>query len=256
MHNDWTARPWHLDENLHHTNWTVNEALKFLDDHDPTCPYFLTVSFLAPHPPLIPPAFYMERYLGMDIPEPIIGQWEKEPQNQGRGRDVSDKKVMLTGEMMRNCRAGYYGLINHVDDQIRRLLNPITGIDYSNTIVIYTTDHGEMLGDHYMWRKSLPYEASARIPLMIRIPESMGLEKGQVINKNACLTDIMPTILDMLGMDIPETVEGKSLLPLMKGDREDWREYVHIECARSHHCLTDGKEKYILVCKRRIRAVF
>jgi arylsulfatase A-like enzyme len=132
-----------------------------------------------------------------------------------------------------------------VDDQIRRLLNPLTGIDYDNTIVIYTSDHGEMLGDHYYWRKIVPYEGSARIPLMIRVPESFGIKKGQVIYDNACITDIMPTILEMAGIDIPDTVEGRSLLPLMKGKKQSWREYIHIEHSPIYHCLTNGKEKYI-----------
>jgi arylsulfatase len=245
MHNDWTARPWHLDETLHLTNWTVNEAIKFLDKRDPTCPFFLTVSFIAPHPPLVPPAFYMERYLRSEIPEPFIGDWEEMPCNRGKGYDVSSRNVMLEGEALKSCKAGYYGSINHVDDQIRRLLNPITGIDYSDTIVIYTSDHGEMLGDHYMWHKIVPYESSARIPLMMRIPESIGIDKGQVISNNACLTDIMPTVLDIVGIDIPDTVEGESLLPLMKGQEISWREYIHIEHSPVHHCLTDGKEKYI-----------
>lgn len=95
MHNDWTARPWHLDETLHPTNWTVNEALKFLDDRDPSCPVFLVTSFIAPHPPLVPPAFYMERYLRMDIPEPVIGDWEQPLQMTARGMMYPPKESSL-----------------------------------------------------------------------------------------------------------------------------------------------------------------
>jgi arylsulfatase A-like enzyme len=249
LHNDWTARPWHLSEELHQTNWAVNEALKFLDNHDPSCPFFLTVSFNAPHPPLVPPAFYMERYLRMDLPEPVLGDWAVPPDNGGKGQDVSSSEVDLKKEALLSCRAGYYGLINHVDDQIRRLLNPITGIDQSNTIVIFTSDHGEMLGDHYLFRKSVPYEASVRIPLLIQVPDSLGFKKGQVIDNNACLTDIMPTVLELLGIDIPDTVEGKSLVPLIRGEVSSWRSYVHIEHSPIHHTLTNGKEKYIWFTK-------
>ena len=105
------------------------------------------------------------------------GSWAVPPVNDGIGDDVSDQRVKLTGEILRSCHAGYYGLINHVDDQIRRLLNPVNGIDRMtnrNTVVIFTSDHGEMLGDHYLWRKSLPYEGSARIPLLIRGPDRFG----------------------------------------------------------------------------------
>lgn len=87
--NDWTARPWHLDDHLHHTNWTVTESLRFLERRDPTCPLFMVVSFLSPHPPLQPPAFYMDRYLRQDLPEPFIGDWATPPEYDGIGDDVS-----------------------------------------------------------------------------------------------------------------------------------------------------------------------
>ena len=255
MHNDWTARPWHLDETLHHTHWTVNKALEFLRKRDPSCPFFLVVSFIASHPPLIPPAFYMERYLRMDLPAPVIGDWATPPENDGLGDDVSTggfffrekRGVKLTGEKLLSCRAGYYGLINHVDDEIRRLLNPVDGVDRmtdGNTVVLFTSDHGEMLGDHYQWAKCLPYEGAARIPLLIRAPERFGLQKGLVPTAPVCLEDIMPTVLEMAGVQTPDSVEGKSLLPLMRGAGTQVRPWLHMECSPRFHALTDGKEKY------------
>jgi len=83
MHNDWTARPWHLDEVLHNTNWTVTESLKFLKKRDPSCPFFLVLSFIAAHPPLVPPAFYMERYLRQELPAPVVGDWATPPPGDG-----------------------------------------------------------------------------------------------------------------------------------------------------------------------------
>ncbi len=120
------------------------------------------------HPPLIPPACYFDRYIRTGVPDPLIGDWAVPPENDGIGMGVSSPKVNLKGEALLSARAGYYGLINHLDDQLHRLLNDVTGIDKmtgGNTAVIMTADHGEMLGDHYLWRKSLPYEGAARIPL-------------------------------------------------------------------------------------------
>ena len=248
MHNDWTAHPWHLEEALHPTNWTANEALKFLRKRDPSCPFFLAVSFIAPHPPLTPPAFYMERYLRMEPVEPVIGDWATPPPDQGKGLDIGGRQVHLQGEALRSARAGYYGLINHVDDQIRRLLNPVNGVDPqtgNNAIVLFTSDHGEMLGDHYMWHKLQGYEPAARIPLLIRAPECYQLQRASVVNEPVSLEDIMPTLLEMAGAEIPETVEGRSLLPLMQGETPPWRDYLHIQHAPLHHTLTDGREKYI-----------
>ena len=252
MHNDWTARPWHMPEAYHQTNWTVNRALEFIQKRDPACPFFLTVSFLAPHPPLVPPAPYMDRYLRMDLPDPVIGDWAEPPENKGLGMGQSADRVQLEGEALRLARAAYYGLINHIDDQLNRLLNPVTGIDAAtrkNTLIIFTSDHGEMLGDHYLWRKVLPYEPSARIPLLIRPPRRMSVTPGTVIEDAVCLEDIMPTVLSMVGIEPPNTVEGRDLSPLMRGDTVEWRPYIHIEHAPIHHTLTDGVEKYIWFVK-------
>lgn len=251
LNNDWTARPWHLEEYLHFTNWTVTRAIEFLRGRDPRRPFFLTVSFLAPHPPLQPPAFYLERYLRTGVPEPVIGDWAIPPPHgfgEGGEDHVAPVRIHLKGEALRCARAAYYGLINHVDDQIRRLLHPKTGLDKETrrqTIIVFTSDHGEMLGDHYLWRKSHAYEASARVPFLIEAPEKCGLRRGSVVETPATLADIMPTLLNLVGIPVPDTVEGLSLWPLLRGERLPGREFVHIEHAPYHQGLTDGREKYI-----------
>ncbi len=260
--NGWTARPWHLDETEHHTYKTVTEALHFMNKwKDPSCPVFMTLSFLGPHPPLCPPAFYMDRYLRMDLPKPVIGDWAKPRTIEGsdqtdRGFCVDDDRVHLTGETLKSCQAAYYGLINHIDDQICRFLaglgtSPTTGrSQLDNTVVIFTSDHGEMLGDHYLFRKTYPYEASARVPMLIQTPPSMGIKPGAVHDAPVCLEDLMPTILEMAGVPIPDSVDGKSMLPLLQGKTE-WREYLHGEHGQcygkhqSNHYVTDGQMKYV-----------
>jgi arylsulfatase len=248
MHNDWTARPWHLEEDLHPTNWTVHEALRFLRARDTNRPFFLVVSFLSAHPPLLPPAFYLDRYIRTGVPDPVIGDWAEPPPDGGRGLDIGGHSVDLTGEALLSARAGYYGLINHMDDQIRRILSPVTGVDRmtnGNTVVALTSDHGEMLGDHYRWHKVMPYEPSARVPLLLRAPAHLGIQTDAVVHEPVTLADIMPTVLDIAGADIPGTVEGKSLLPLLRGESTGLHTYIHIEHAPHYQCLTDGREKYI-----------
>lgn len=248
MHNDWTARPWPLEEDLHPTNWTVHEALRFLRNRDVSRPFFLVVSFLAAHPPLLPPAFYFERYLRTGVPKPVIGDWATPPPNGGKGLDVGGQVVDLSGEALLCARAGYYGLINHLDDQLRRILNPHTGVEpmtKGNTVVALTSDHGEMLGDHYRWHKIMPYAPSARVPLLLRAPRRFGVQAGTVVQEPVTLADLMPTILDFAGAAVPDSVDGRSLLPLLRGESVERREYVHLEHAPIYQCLTDGKEKYI-----------
>jgi arylsulfatase len=252
--NGWTARPWHLDDHLHHSHWVVNEALHFLETRDTTRPFFLCVSFAAPHPPLTPPAFYMDRYLRQDLPGPYIGDWAEAPANGGIGLDIERPAVDLQGEAFRSCAAGYFGLINHVDDQMYRVLDVLKRgrSRFGDTVTMHCADHGEMLGDHHLFRKTYAYESSARVPLLISAPASFGFPKMQVSNDPVCLEDIMPTVLDLAGCDIPENVDGQSLVPLLRGDTShSCREVLHGEHARcyddiyNNHYLTDGHEKYI-----------
>ena len=243
---DRTVRPWHMEEWKHPTHWTVEQALRFLDDRDPTCPFFLVVSFHAPHQPLTPPAFYLDRYLNADLGEPVIGEWATPPDSAW---NPASWNVNLQGDEVRRVFAGYYGMINHVDDQIARFLLRLRRVA-KNTYVLFTSDHGEMLGDHYMWRKRVPYEGSARVPFFLQGPEIPG---GVVCDRPVGHEDIMPTFLELAGAAIPGSVDGRSLLPLFQGGRPDWREYMHGEHAvtpsikgeSGMHYLTDGKEKYM-----------
>ena len=262
-HNDWMARPWPLEEHLHPTNYTVTEALKWLKHRDPTAPFFLTVQFLAPHAPLVPPAFYMDRYLRTGGPDPVIGDWAERPAHHGRGGSPSSNKVDLHGETLEATRAAYYGLINHIDDQLRRLLRPFMGVPKNtrdpaadNTWIIFTSDHGEMLGDHYWWNKRVPYQGSARVPMFVTGPRDAGLQPDQKIDELVCLEDIMPTCLDIANVDIPDSVDGRSLLPLLRGEQTEWRDHLHIEQAPQHQTITDGKEKFIFWVKDGVEQFF
>lgn len=262
--NGWTARPWHLDESLHPTNWTVSRASRFLHERDRNRPFFLVASFVAPHPPLNPPAFYFDRYHRMEVPPPAIGDWAVPPPNGGLGLSVDSDHVHLTGERLRSAQAGYYGLINHLDDQLSRLMMELaaTGAAH-NTVVIFTSDHGEMLGDHYLFRKCYPFEGSARIPMMINGPASLGFKSGQVCDRPVCLEDLMPTVLDLAGCEAPAGLDGRSLAPWLRGERDAaWREYIHGEHAtcyrqeQANHYLTDGREKYVWMTHRGTELMF
>ena len=103
MHNDWTVHPWHLDEDLHATNWTVERALRFLHKRDPSRSFFLSLGFIAAHPPFQPPAFYLERYLRTGVPDPHIGDWAQPPLPQELGDEdyVSSHRIRLPAEALR-----------------------------------------------------------------------------------------------------------------------------------------------------------
>jgi len=118
-------------------------------------------------------------------------------------------------------------------------------------LIIFTSDHGEMLGDHYYFRKCEPYEGSSRIPLLIQASQEFGFQSGLQCKQPVCLEDIMPTILDSAGISIPEYVDGQSLIPIARGEKTEIRKWLHGEHApcysqnQAYHFLTDGNMKYI-----------
>ncbi|MXV77725.1 arylsulfatase [Candidatus Poribacteria bacterium] len=247
--NGWVGRPHHLPEEQMHTFWCVDRALKFMRKRDPSTPYFLNISFIDPHPPLTPPAHYYERYIQRELPESVVGDWAPELDGQQKGFNPNAWEISLSKYDMQCARAAYYGMINFIDDQIGRLMQNMGGLN--DCLVIFTSDHGEMLGDHNMYRKTFPYEASARVPFLMRAPARWRYPKETVCNTPVGLQDIMPTILDAADIEIPDTCTGKSLLPIMRGDVDGVRECLHGEHSgcynykHGNHYLTDGRCKYI-----------
>jgi arylsulfatase A-like enzyme len=247
QNNGITAGPWPYDDEFHETNFSINKSLEFLDNRDPEAPFFLATGFVAPHPPLVPPRHYYDRYSRMELDHPVIGDWAERPENDGRGLPIGCGKQVLEGERSRQTRAGYYGLINHIDDQLLLLLERVRS--EPNTYVFFISDHGEMLGDHYFFRKSCPYEGSMHVPFMLSGP---GIDSDQVIDKPVGLQDILPTCCELAGVDVPEQVTGNSILPLLNGKKgASWRSFLHAEHAPMDdqhpgwHCLVDQRFKYI-----------
>lgn len=251
--NGWVGRPTHLPEEKTHTFWCVSKAIEFLTRRDPTTPFFLNLSLIDPHPPLTPPRFYYDRYIGEDLPPPVVGDWvDWLPQTQ-RGSRVNAPRVHLDERTMRQTRAAYFGLINFVDDQIGRLMNVLRRQGaFNDTFILFSSDHGEMMGDHHMFRKTFAYEGSARVPLLARAPAAWQFPENVSTGAPVGWQDIMPTLLDAASVNIPATVTGQSLLPLMRGEEASKpREILHGEHAGCYdvadgmHFLTDGHSKYI-----------
>jgi len=242
------TRPWHAEERLHFTNWVTDRAVEFLDRRDPTMPFFLKVSYLHPHPPCTPPRFYYDRYVHADMPPRPVGHWARVFAGPHHGHHRDPNRICLDPAMQRRLEAGYYGSINHIDDQINRILTVLP--HPKNTLIIFLSDHGEMLGDHQWFRKHTPWEGSAHIPFIVVPPKTWGIRPGQVCDAPVQLADIMPTCLAAAGIAIPDSVDGSDLLPAIEGGTAR-REFVHGECAdvatlnSGMHFVTDGKQKYI-----------
>jgi arylsulfatase A-like enzyme len=244
------CRPWHLPDHLHPTAWTAQDSVRFLERRDPNRPFFLKTSFLRPHAPYDPPAYYLDLYKQRDLPAPAVGDWAGI--HDVRSVDPDAWRGRLRPDQEREARAGYYASIHFIDHQIGGVHHFLRRNSLlENTMIVFTSDHGDMMGDHHLWRKTYPYEGSAHIPFLVCLPPTMKAEVQAQSDAPVCLQDILPTILEACGVDIPAGVDGKSVLPMMRDPEAPRRDFIHGEHRASyaaeneHHFLTDGRWKYI-----------
>ncbi|MGG5174542.1 arylsulfatase [Pseudarthrobacter sp. J1763] len=254
------ARPWDKDERLHPTSWVGTQAVEWMYRRDPSKPFFLYLSFHRPHPPYDPPAWAYNQYLNLPDYKAVGGDWEDDWDEFRKDGDYQAAYGHLPNEVVHRARAGYYGLMTQIDLQINRIRESLAdfGLD-EDTVIAFTSDHGELMGDHHMFRKALPYEGSARIPLVIAdsadATRKAAASRVQhtVVSDVVELRDVMPTLLDLAGVPVPDTCDGVSLAPLLRGaasdpERPPVREFLHGEhvyFGQNIHWLTDGKVKYI-----------
>ena len=250
--NEFQAKPYALPEELHPTHWTGETAVRFLDTYGRDEPFFLKVSFARPHSPYDAPQRFFDQYADAAIPAPAIGDWAQRYAPRS-GDDPNIWHGDLGLEQARWSRQGYYGSISFIDEHVGRILDTLSqrGL-LDDTLIIFTADHGDMMGDHHMWRKSYAYEPSARIPFLMRWHEGATSEqRGQVSAAPVELRDILPTFLDVANAPGADQCEGRTLLDLFRPETDDWRPWIdleHDECysPRNHwNALTDGKTKYI-----------
>lgn len=244
--NSWYARPSHLPEELHNNTWVASRACQFLRHRDPTRPFFLNLSFHRPHPPADPPQVYYGMYRDREIPPVPIGDWAHE--HDLPVTDINAWRGRLPPRLLEHYIRAYCAQIAHIDNQVGRVLCDLQ--KHGPTWIIFTADHGEMLGDHHMFRKTYAYEGSARIPFIV-CPPTACREHSE--SAPVGLEDVMPTILTACGIAVPETVEGAALQPLIADEAAPatWRPYLHGEhsdcygAATGMQYLTDGRRKYI-----------
>ena len=252
--NAYSAKAFPYPERLHRTRWVGRSVVNFLRTYDRREPFFLKVSFIPPHSPYIPPERLMRQYMDADLPPAFHAPWsEKYKQRSGPGLDIWCGD--LGAEQVRQSRAGYYGQVTFVDEQIGLMLEELDSRGMmEDTLIVYTSDHGDMLGDHYMWRKCQPYQSSARIPMLMRWPKGLvSGARGRVIDQPTELRDLMATFLDAAGALAPiaDSLDGMSLLRLADGKTEGWRPYIDMEHDICYsplvhwNGLTDGHMKYI-----------
>ncbi len=261
--NSMVAIPWTRDERLHPTNWVVHETLEWLGRRDPTVPFFTYVSFHRPHAPFNPPQWAFDQYYHQPRVTPPRGDWISDFSEFRQDNYHQTVMGRLDEESHHRTTSGYYGLISHIDLQINRLLEGLADYELmEDTAIIFVADHGDMMGDHDMYRKSVGYEGSAHVPMIVRPAPRFAPDapRGAVVREVTELRDIMPTVLEMAGVDIPDTVDGLSLMPFVTGPGpSSWREEIHGEHThfdQSLHWVTDGRRKYLWASARGVEQFF
>ncbi|MYF99516.1 sulfatase-like hydrolase/transferase [Candidatus Poribacteria bacterium] len=248
-----TQNPEGVPAELHQTTWCAEKTIEFIRE-ERDGPWLASVNIYDPHPPFNPPQTYREQFNPADMPEPLFKESDLEQQNRLSKIDFQSKvrtpdeldirnpilpqsprnttKPELVGKRdTKTLKAAYYAMIKLIDDQLGRILEALdeTG-QRDNTVIIFTSDHGEMLGDHGLIQKGCRfYEGLVRVPLIFSWKGNF--ESGLISDALVELVDKTPTLLELVGLTVPEGIHGSSLLPILRGeaDANHHREFVRCE---------------------------
>jgi len=224
--NDVFAAPSVIPEPEYVSSWVARETVQFLERHSRDRggqPFFCWCSFNKPHSPYDPPRPFDTLYRPQDVPAPYLmpgGMEDELPINQRR---ILYYTWQTIGEaQMRASKACYYGVITHIDVCVGRVLRALDRLGLrEDTVIAFTSDHGDMMGDHNQYFKSTFYEGSARVPYIVNVPEAWRGRRGIVRagrqGEPVGVSTLMPTLLDLAGVPRPETATADSLLPMLRG---------------------------------------
>lgn len=227
--------------------WAVTESIDFLQDRDQSRPFCLWLSLVDPHPPNVIHEPYFSLYDNDAIPEPVVPEWVKgdRPPVAIQRLRIGNDHGSPTRAAIRKARSVYYGMITHIDHQLGRLFGELMrqGL-WNDTAVIYSSDHGEQLFDHGFCFKGNFLDPSARVPLLARLPQSMEAPRGQASRALVQWADILPTLCELAQTSSPSDIDGKSILPILRGASQSIRSYLHGQIG-NQHMYHDGRYKYL-----------
>jgi arylsulfatase A-like enzyme len=225
--------PLSLRKEQHDTWFMVDRTIDYIKAQDEA--WIVDLSLLRPHPPWVAPEPYNDLYPPEDLmtfnrhpdrqteadQHPFVRTYLNKPHY---GAPPDDRKTA-------RLKASYYGLMTKVDDNLGRLFDYLKASNqWDNTLIVFTSDHGEQIGDHWLIGKLGFFDASYHIPLIVRDPGAVET-RGQVVQDFTENVDIMPTMLDWLGLDIPNQCDGRSLMPVLRTGNtpSNWRDAAHWE---------------------------
>ncbi len=235
-----------IPKDLSDTAFFTERALEYLHGAK-NKPWFLHLGYYRPHPPFIAPEPFNSMYDPEDSPEPVRAASAEDEAAQhpllafylnevGRSKFFRHGKGLaseMSVQEVKQVRATYYGLISEVDEQLGRVFDFLeqTG-QWDDTLVIFTSDHAEQLGDHHLLGKLGYFDESYHIPMIVSDPREQADDtRGTIVRDFTETIDTMPTILEWMGVPVPRTCDGQSLLPFLEHGRapKGWRTEVHYE---------------------------
>ncbi len=224
-----------VPEELSMTSWVGSKTCEFIREHQanfPDNPFMIWAGTWDPHSPYRAPEPWGSMYDPDDVPLPKKTEEELATYPEGLRRLATTQwwrdKDMPIDEVMQRATAMYMGMVSHIDDQLGRILDTLEqeGI-LDETIVLFTSDHGDMLGEHWFQAKRIfCYDGALKVPGIIAGP---GVPRGKEVSALVESVDIMPTLLELSGMETPRQVQGKSWVPLFSGEEEVLHENVYTE---------------------------
>ena len=226
------------------TDLFTDAASDFIRGYSDDRPFFLYLAYTSPHDPRTAPSPFSEMYDPEQIPLPR-NFMARHPFDNGE-LTVRDELLEATPRdpaAVRRHIADYYAMVSHMDDRVGRVLQALTECgQLDDTIVVYTGDHGLSLGRHGLMGKQNLYDHSVRVPLIVTGP---GVPADQRVDDIACQYDIFPTLCDLCGVETPNTVEGVSLVPLLRQPGGGVHESVFAVYKDLQRMVCDGRWKLI-----------
>lgn len=228
---------WEHDEDLHADVFVGQTACWWLDRYNGDEPFFLQVGLPGPHPPYDPTQEYLDKYLDKKLPEPIVEiHAGSQPavlkalrkNHLESGHDAVKHLETPSKEQLHRQRAHYYANVTMIDGQVGAIIDALeTRGVLDNTVIIFTTDHGDCLNDHGHSQKWNMYEQSVHIPAVIWAPKK--IKPAQRFDELVSLMDLGPTVLEYAGLSSPSWMQGVSMKPLMEGGSYTARERLFAE---------------------------
>jgi arylsulfatase len=235
------AFEWELPEKLHSDMFVGDMATWWLDAFPQTQPLFLEIGFPGPHPPYDPIERYAQPYLQKDLP--IVDVTDRELQDQPAAfkemrvhntevdHDSVVHKLAPSREQRHRQRAYYLANVTMIDEKIGQVLDALDRNGYlDNSVVIFTSDHGDCLGDHGHSQKWTMYDQITRVPAIVWSPGRF--KGGRTVDSLFQLMDFGPTILNLAGVPVPEYSEALSMMPMLEGSSSKGRQFVFAEHGR------------------------